>query len=109
MHICKSTMENCQNLYDSYGMICVGCNCCGELNKETMWQCRYDATVRRLQNNAMELTDDFFKTEIQQLNIVSSIVSECEDLKEIIKHLDLEKGVGITEITDLPFAKGGEG
>lgn len=48
MIICKSVLENCQNPYDSYGQICVGCNCCGRVDESTMWKSRYDLAIRRL-------------------------------------------------------------
>ena len=28
IHICTAVKENCWNLYDSYGEICVHCGCC---------------------------------------------------------------------------------
>ena len=34
MHICSSALDKCYALVYSYGEICVGCNCCGRINKD---------------------------------------------------------------------------
>ena len=92
--ICKSTMDNCKNPYDSYMMICVGCNCCGRMNQKTMWQARYDLAVRRLGELCDQLASEHFQTNLQQGNICSSISSWSEDLKEILTHLDFDAEKG---------------
>jgi hypothetical protein len=33
MNICTSALDNCYATTDSYGEICVGCNCCGRFGK----------------------------------------------------------------------------
>jgi len=33
MHICLSVKDNCKNIEESYGEICVRCNKCGRFNK----------------------------------------------------------------------------
>ena len=92
--ICKSIMENCQNPYDSYGEICVGCNCCGRMGEDTMWQARYELAVRQLNELAEVLLSEHFQTNLQQKNICSNIKYWSENLKEILKHLDFDKEEG---------------
>lgn len=90
IHICKSVMSNCQNPYDSYGEICVGCNCCGRIDENTMWQSRYELAVRQLSELVEKLPSEHFQTNLQQGNICSSISSWCEDLREILTHIDFD-------------------
>lgn len=33
IHLCFPALENCYALTLSYGEICVGCNCCGRIDK----------------------------------------------------------------------------
>ena len=51
MHICFSVADNCQNLYDSYGMICVHCNCCGRIDPQTKLQCQLELAKRQLEES----------------------------------------------------------
>ena len=97
----KCTMKNCQNPYDSYGMICVGCNCCGEIDKETMWQARYELAVRMLRENVSKITDKSFYTRLQQGNICSNIRFWSEELKEIIMHLDFDPDDPLNKLSGL--------
>lgn len=40
-YICRPVEKNCKNPFDSYGMICVHCNCCGIYGKGLkMWKAR---------------------------------------------------------------------
>ncbi|MDD4775888.1 MAG: hypothetical protein PHG75_05215 [Syntrophomonas sp.] len=47
-HICFSVRENCENLLDSYGEICVRCNACGRFDESTKHQCHLDVLKRQL-------------------------------------------------------------
>lgn len=94
IHISRSVMKNCQNPYDSYGEICVGCNCCGRFGEDTMWQARYDLAVRELSDLVEKLTSEHFQSNLQQANICSSISSWSEDLKEILTHIDFDTEEG---------------
>ena len=94
LHICRSVMANCQNLYDSYGEICVGCNCCGRMGEDTMWQARYELAIRELGELVEKLSSEHFQSNLQQANICSSISSWSEDLKEILTHLDFDTEKG---------------
>ena len=92
--ICKSVMENCQNFYDSYGEICVGCNCCGRIDTDTMWQARYEMAITRLSENIEHLTSEHCQSNLQQKNICSNISYWSERLKEILSHLDFDTEKG---------------
>lgn len=34
IHLCEGVTKKCYATAWSYGMICVGCNCCGRINKD---------------------------------------------------------------------------
>ena len=42
-------MENCCNLQESYGQICVLCNACGRFNQATAKQCYLEVLKQRLE------------------------------------------------------------
>jgi hypothetical protein len=48
MHIDYSALDNCVNLEDSYGEICVNCNCCGRFDPETANICKLKTAKRHL-------------------------------------------------------------
>lgn len=52
VHFCFSVRKDCCNMLDSYGEICVGCNCCGRIDEDTKWQSRLATHERHLQENA---------------------------------------------------------
>lgn len=92
--ICKSEKWNCQNPYDSFGEICVGCNCCGRFGEDAMWQARYNLARERLKDNIEKLQNEWFKTNLQQANICSNISYWSKKLEEILTHLDFDKEKG---------------
>ena len=51
MHTCFSVAKDCKNLYDSYGEICVGCNCCGRIDPKTKLQCQLELAKRQLEES----------------------------------------------------------
>ena len=51
-HICFSVRENCENLLDSYGELCVRCNACGRFDQTTKHQCQLDVLKRHQAENA---------------------------------------------------------
>jgi len=65
--------KHCWNLYDSYGEICVKCNCCGLMKPETVYGTMYASRLRTVKRWLKEwqpkLTDPGFQTAIQQKNI----------------------------------------
>lgn len=80
--ICISAMDKCYNPYDSYGEICVGCNCCGRVDKSTMYQCRIETDKRHLAETVQKLTDKDYQTELQQKNILSSIEHFIKNIRK---------------------------
>lgn len=95
--ICKSVMENCQNPYDSFGEICVRCNCCGRFGEDTMWQARYDLAIERIQDNVRKFQGRYFQSNLQQTNICANISYWSEELKEILTHIDFDAKEGATD------------
>ena len=61
--------KHCWNLYDSYGEICVKCNCCGGFDKKTMYASRLRTVKRWLKEFQPKRTDPDFQTVLQQKNI----------------------------------------
>ena len=51
VHIGFSVAKDCENPYDSYGVVCVGCNCCGRYNPDTKMQCQLELNKRMLQES----------------------------------------------------------
>jgi len=72
-HVCSGTQNDCYNPYDSYGEICVHCNCCGRIDKATMHKCRIETDKRHLEETREHLTDPYCQSEVQQKNIRLSI------------------------------------
>ena len=50
MHVCMPVAENCENLYDSYGEICVRCNCCGRFGEESRKESQRKLYLERLEH-----------------------------------------------------------
>ncbi len=61
--------RHCKNLLDSYGMICVQCNCCGRFDPKTMYADRLKVARRQLKEDQVKLTKRGFQTTLQQRNI----------------------------------------
>ena len=89
VHIDFGVSKDCVNT-DSYGEICVKCNCCGRFGEETMWIRRYNLYWRKLAELIEKHSDDFYFTDLQQTNIASDIVSYGKDIIECVKHLDFD-------------------
>ena len=87
LHISLAVADDCINLMESYGEICVKCNACGRFDKSTQKQAELDLYKRRLKE--MEKVDEFVEgySEIQKKNRKENI----EYLKSKIS--ELEKGV----------------
>lgn len=88
-HIDFGVSKDCVNP-DSYGEICVKCNCCGRFGKETMWIRRYNMYWRNLAELIEKHSDDFYFTDLQQTNIAIDIVTYGQYILECVKHLDFD-------------------
>ena len=86
LHISYSVTEDCINLKESYGVICVKCNACGRFNKSTQRQSELELYKRFLQEE--ESFDRWFQglEDIQRKNQKINI----EYLRN--KIAELEKG-----------------
>ena len=69
----QGVAKNCWNLIDSYGMICVKCNCCGGFDADSKDTSRLRVLRRWLQEWQQKRTDPGFQTELQQKNIRADI------------------------------------
>ena len=84
LHVSYSITEDCIN-HNSYGAICIWCNCCGRVDKKTMKaaQLEYykecleeqynfdgwsdDASWRETQEKNVKENIEYFKSKIEQL------------------------------------------
>lgn len=85
--VCRNIMKDCIN-HDSYGEICIGCNACGRIDINTMWQSRYDMYVMQLKELVSKFGDDFFNSKLQQTNIAKDVIYYGEKIKECVEHID---------------------
>lgn len=83
-----AVLKDCIN-NDSYGEICVWCNACGRIDKSTMWQARYDMYVRHLKELVSKY-DDYFNSNLQQINIAADVIHLGEKIKECVEHIDFD-------------------
>lgn len=94
IHSCFSVAENCQNYYDSYGEICVGCNCCGRIDQNTKLQCQLELNRRQLEERQQFngwCSDYPAVKAMQQKNIASDI----EHFKRKIAEIEAKIAQGV--------------
>lgn len=73
MCIDYSALDNCKNLEDSFGEICVRCNACGRYDKNTQKECALNL-YKRLLKEEYEFNDWIEgMEEIQRKNIEANI------------------------------------
>lgn len=78
-----SVAGNCENLMDSFGEICVGCNCCGRINPETKYQAQVNVLKRQLQE---QIDFDYWiegHEELQRKNQAANIEHIKREIKEV--------------------------
>ena len=81
-HICISVTEDCMN-DDSYGEICVHCNCCGRIDKKTQKQAQLKYYKEKLdENKSFNDWIEGFK-ETQEKNIKTNIAYFETKIKEL--------------------------
>jgi hypothetical protein len=73
LYLDQQVARNCWNLYDSYGEICVKCNCCGGFDKKTMYASRLRVVKRWLKEDQAKLSMRGFQSALQQKNIRTDI------------------------------------
>lgn len=86
-HMCFGINEKCYNLEDSYGEICVWCNCCGRVDKNKMWLARYETDKRHLIENIDHINKVGYLSEVQQTNVIKNISCYRARLEASRKHL----------------------
>lgn len=74
IHIDYSARSNCYNVGESYGEICVQCNCCGRFDKKTMYECRLETDKRHLEEELQSVGSPEYPLELQQKNIQTNIL-----------------------------------
>lgn len=79
--------DDCINR-DSYGMICVHCNACGRIDKNTMWEARYKMYYGFLEGEISKHNDDSYKSDLQQANIASNIIHLGQKIAECVEHIN---------------------
>lgn len=93
----SSVSKDCINMA-SYGVICVGCNACGRFDESTMWKSRYEMYVGELAELVGKFGEDFYKSNLQQMNIATDVIYFGKKIKECVKHIDFG-GMDYFEIT----------
>lgn len=96
-HICDATKKECYNLYDSYGVICVHCNCCGKYGEETMYRARYELELRLIAEQIGNARNPHYQTKLHQRNGAENIKHHAEKLLDAIEHIDFCK---VLEVKD---------
>ena len=82
MNICQGIMDNCVNFMDSYGEICVHCNCCGRINPDTKHEHRIVHYSRQLSEFSQKLLHTEEYDDFQIKNIKNSIGSFIRDIEK---------------------------
>lgn len=87
-HICFAVNKNCYNLYDSYGMICVGCGCCSS-DKQRRYTARLELNKRMLkEQHEFNLWDDDPEMRtLQERNIAENITFFEKEIAKYEKKL----------------------
>ena len=96
VHVDYGVSKKCVN-HESYGMICVRCNCCGRFGGDTMWKARYELAIRSLSEEVEKLQSEYFQSNLQQANICSNIFYWGAKLKESLTHLDFDNEEGAAD------------
>ena len=74
--LCYSVGKDCRNFMDSYGEICVYCNCCGRFGKRTMYTARIRVYRRFLREVKRKAGDrKHYPSDLEQQNIQANIRS----------------------------------
>lgn len=81
--VCYSVTNNCVNLLDSYGEICVRCNACGIFNESTKHQCHLSVLKRQLAE--VESFDNWLDgiEELQRKNKAANIEYTKNEIKKV--------------------------
>ncbi len=87
-HVSFGALSECYALMYSYGEICVGCNCCGRIDPDTMNACRLAYNRAQLEEQYGRIGNPDFDLPIQQENTKKNIEyynKRIDELEAIIK------------------------
>ena len=86
-----AVLDNCQNLEDSYGEICVFCNCCGRVDKATQLESQLLTYKRHLEEE--EQFDSWIEgwEETQRKNKAASIDTLKKKIKQVEDELNTKR------------------
>ena len=87
-HVSFGALPECYALMYSYGEICVGCNCCGRIDTETMNKCRLAYNRAQLHEQYKRMGNPEFGFPFQQENTKKNIEyynKRIDELEAIIK------------------------
>ena len=87
IHVCYGISDRCYNLEDSCGEICVHCNCCGRIDRKTMWIARYETDKQHLIETVGKINQIGYLSDTQQENIIKDISYFRKRLEISRKHL----------------------
>ena len=90
IHVDITAKESCMNPMDSYGEICVRCNCCGRFDEKTQYDCIRRTYARHIIDFAEKIISEDYQTLCQQTNFAISIAHFANEIKEAVKHIDFE-------------------
>ena len=93
VHICYGISDHCYNLEYSYGEICVHCNCCGRVDRKTMWNARYETDKRHLMETVEKINQVGYLSAVQQENIIKDISHYRKRLEISRKHLQFSEPI----------------
>lgn len=98
-NVCCSVTKDCYNFYDSYGEICVWCNCCGRVDKKTMYRARLEL-MKRMQESNENFKDWAYEypelMETQKRNVESNKIYYAEKIA-VLEKIIAEKAGGETK------------
>jgi len=92
-HVCIGIAKDCKNLYESYGEICVGCNCCGRFDPETKLECQLELNKRMLdERKAFDGWSDYPDVSaLQHKNVAIDIEYFTKKIKAIEAEIEARK------------------
>lgn len=84
---CSSVLDKCYNLEESYGEICVRCNCCGRIDKKTMYQCRVEHDKQMLQKCVNDLFHEWRQSPVSQITTLGYCLGYIKRIKKSMKKI----------------------
>lgn len=89
-YVDESVTNKCKNLLNSYGEICVFCNCCGRVDKESMYDAQIATYAEQLQEFAKHLSSADYE-DFQKRNCADTIIQFAKYIKKSIQAKEKRK------------------